>query len=112
MGFGKKFKKAFKKIANQVKLHSTNPIKGIKNDAQIIQKDFQEVGKLFTPKEAKGAGSADVPDPIPPAVAVQAPPSETEASSEGDTESKRRKTAAGGKNKLTVARSSGRGLNL
>ena len=54
----------------------------------------------------------DTPDPIPPAVDVAAPKENVDVDTGGDTESGNRKTQSRGKNKLTVARSSGRGLNL
>lgn len=85
---GKKVKKAFKKVTKAV-MGST--IGG---------------GLLKTPKEPKE------PDPIPQAVDVTAPAEETKSDVGDDTESGKRKTQSLGKNKLTVARASGRGLNI
>lgn len=52
------------------------------------------------------------PDHIPPAVEVAAPKEDAETDTGKDTESGKRKTQSRGKSKLTVARSSGRGLNF
>lgn len=81
---GKKVKKAFKKVTKAV----TGAV-GVK-----------------TPKAPK------TPEAVPQAVDVIAPPEETKTDVGDDTESGKRKTQSRGKNKLTVARASGRGLNI
>lgn len=91
---GKKVKKAFKKVA-KVSIGST-----------IGAKLFKKA------KEPKAPDAPDTPNPIPPAVEVAAPKDDADVESGSDTESSKRKTQSGGKNKLTVARSSGRGLNI
>lgn len=54
-----------------------------------------------------------MPDPIPAAAQVDAAQiANPESDKDGDSESKRKKAQSGGKNRLTVARSSGRGLNI
>lgn len=87
---GKKVKKAVKKV--------TKP----------LRKVAKQVGALGggSPKEP------NVPDPIPPAVEVAAPKEDAETDTGKDTESSKRKTQSRGKSKLTVARASGRGLNI
>lgn len=87
---GKKVKKSFKKVTKK----ALGTISG---------------GLLEKPKAPK---MPDTPDPIPPAVDVAAPKDDADVESGSDTESSKRKTQSGGKNKLTVARSSGRGLNI
>lgn len=71
-------------------------------------------GKLFksATKAPKEPNAPDTPNPIPPAVEVAAPKDDADVESGSDTESGKRKTQSRGKNKLTVARSSGRGLNI
>lgn len=94
---GKKVKKAFKKVTKGV----TKVVKGAVGGV---------TGGLL--KEPKAPKMPDTPDPIPPAVEVAAPKENADVDTGGDTESSNRKTQSRGKNKLTVARSSGRGLNL
>lgn len=90
---GKKVKKAVKKVTKIV----TKPLKKVTG------------GLLSEPKAPK---MPDTPDPIPPAVEVAAPKDDADVDTGRDTESGKRKTQSHGKNKLTVARSSGRGLNI
>lgn len=53
------------------------------------------------------------PEPVQPAAEVKEPPkTETDTDDKKDTESERKKTAAGGKKSLTVARSSKGGINI
>lgn len=87
---GKKVKKAFKSATKSV----TKAVTGVVG------------GSVKEPK------APDIPDPIPPAVVVAAPEDVADVETGSDTESGKRKTQSGGKNKLTVARSSGRGLNI
>lgn len=90
---GKKVKKAFKKVAKVVTKTS------VSRNLWDKQKD----------KEPK---VPETPDPIPQAVDVAAPKDDADVEAGSDTESGKRKTQSRGKNKLTVARSSGRGLNI
>ncbi|UCS82772.1 virion assembly protein [Yersinia phage vB_YenP_Rambo] len=86
----KKVKKALKKVVKE----ATRPVK-------------QVVGGL--------AGGADVPEmpaPTPAAAMVEAPTKEAEVAEEAQTESGRKKARAGGKKSLSVARSSGGGINI
>lgn len=87
-----------------------------------MKKVFKKATKSVT-KAVKGAvggiaGGKDpkvpsMPDPIPAAAQVDAAQIENpESDKDGDSESKRKKAQSSGKNRLTVARSSGRGLNL
>lgn len=81
-----------------------------------VKKAFKKVTKTVTGaagiSKPKAPKVPDMPDPIPPAVAVAAPKEDAETDTGSDTESGKRKTQSRGKNKLTVARSSGRGLNI
>lgn len=87
-----------------------------------VKKVFKKATKLVT-KAVGGAtgligGGKDpkvpsMPDPIPAAAQVDAAQIDNpESDKDGDSESKRKKAQSGGKNRLTVARSSGRGLNI
>ena len=87
---GKKVKKAFKKV--------TKAVVGSTIGGSLLGKDNPKV--------------PDTPDPIPAAVDVAAPKDDADVEAGSDTESGKRKTQSRGKNKLTVARSSGRGLNI
>lgn len=87
---GKKIKRAVKKVAKKV----VGTVSG---------------GLLDKPKAPK---VPDMPDPIPPAVEVAAPKDDADVDTGRDTESGKRKTQSRGKNRLTVARSAGRGLNI
>ena len=79
-----------------------------------VKKAFKKVTKAVTGivKEPKAPKMPDTPEPIPQAVDVAAPKDAADVEAGSDTESGKRKTQSGGKNKLTVARSSGRGLNI
>lgn len=91
---GKKVKKAFKKVTKSV----TKVVKGAVGGIAGGGKD---------PKVPS------MPDPIPAAAQVDAAQIDNpESDKDGDSESKRKKAQSGGKNRLTVARSSGRGLNI
>ena len=81
-----------------------------------VKKAFKKVTKAVTGAAGISAPKApktpDMPDPVPQAVDVAAPKEDAETDTGKDTESDKRKTQSRGKNKLTVARSSGRGLNI
>lgn len=99
---GKKIKKAVKKVTKSVKKvvkEVTRPVKQI-------------AGGL-----AGGAGEAQVVE-VPQAAAapaaqiVDVPEKEVSTEDEAQTESGRKKARAGGKKSLSVARSSGGGINI
>ncbi len=90
MGLGKSLKKAIKKV--------TKPIEGITK------------GALGVATGLLGGGMPDVPQ----AAQIVEPPSKGDvATADGSqTESGKKKTRASGKKSLSVARSSGGGLNI
>lgn len=99
---GKKIKKAVKKVTKSVK-------KVVKEVARPIK---QVAGGL-----AGGAGEAQVVE-VPQAAAtpaaqiVDVPEKEVSTEDEAQTESGRKKARSGGKKSLSVARSSGGGINI
>ena len=99
---GKKIKKAVKKVTKSVK-------KVVKEVARPVK---QVAGGL-----AGGAGEAQVVE-VPSAAAtpaaqiVDVPEKEVSTEDEAQTESGRKKARAGGKKSLSVARSSGGGINI
>ncbi|QXV80665.1 tail assembly protein [Escherichia phage JacobBurckhardt] len=99
---GKKVKKAVKKVTKSVK-------KVVKEVARPVK---QIAGGL-----AGGAGEAQVVE-VPQAAAtpaaqiVDVPEKEVSTEDEAQTESGRKKARAGGKKSLSVARSSGGGINI
>lgn len=99
---GKKVKKAVKKVTKSVK-------KVVKEVARPVK---QVAGGL-----AGGAGAAQVVE-VPQAAAtpaaqiVDVPEKEASTEDEAQTESGRKKARAGGKKSLSVARSSGGGINI
>ena len=89
---GKKVKKAVKSVTKSVK-------KVVKGAAGVVGGKDPKVPSM--------------PDPIPAAAQVDAAQIDNpESDKDGDSESKRKKAQSGGKNRLTVARRSGRGLNI
>ena len=106
MGFFKKIKKSVKKVIKEV--------------GKPIEKAGKEVGKAVG--GALGAGKQDVIQQEAPAPVVAAPPpaqivdvpeqDKAEGEDEAQTESARKKARAGGKKSLSVARSSGGGINI
>ncbi|WWD13719.1 host range and adsorption protein [Salmonella phage S147_CPL00262] len=106
MGFFKKIKKAVKKVVKEV----TRP----------VEKAGKEVGKVVG--GALGAGKQEIIQQEAPAPVVTAPPpaqivdvpeqDKAEGEDEAQTESARKKARAGGKKSLSVARSSGGGINI
>lgn len=99
---GKKIKKAVKKVTKSVK-------KVVKEVARPVK---QVAGGL-----AGGAGEAQVVE-VPQAAAtpaaqiVDVPEKEVSTEDEAQTESGRKKARSGGKKSLSVARSSGGGINI
>lgn len=106
MGFFKKIKKAVKNVVKAV--------------GKPIEKTGKEVGKAVG--GALGAGKQEIiqqeaPVPVvtapPPAQIVDVPEQDkAEGEDEAQTESARKKARAGGKKSLSVARSSGGGINI
>ncbi|AIM41088.1 host range and adsorption protein [Escherichia phage CICC 80001] len=98
---GKKIKKAVKKVTKSVK-------KVVKEVARPVK---QVAGGL-----TGGAGEAqvvEVPQAATPAAQiVDVPEKEVSTEDEAQTESGRKKARAGGKKSLSVARSSGGGINI
>ncbi|QGK90540.1 hypothetical protein C2_036 [Salmonella phage C2] len=99
---GKKVKKAVKKVTKSVK-------KVVKEVARPV--------KQVASGLAGGAGEAQVVE-VPQAAAtpaaqiVDVPEKEVSTEDEAQTESGRKKARAGGKKSLSVARSSGGGINI
>ena len=95
MGFGKSLKKALKKVAS------------IADPADVL-------GKGEGDKKAAEVAAPAVEAPAPAAAApvVEAPKGDSETTEEGDTEAAKKAARANGKKKLSVARSSGTGLNI
>ena len=106
MGFFKKIKKAVKKVVEEV--------------GKPIEKAGKEVGKAVG--GALGAGKQEIIQQEAPAPVVAAPPpaqivdvpeqDKAEGEDEAQTESARKKASAGGNKSLSVARSSGGGINI
>lgn len=82
---------------------------------KVVKKIVKEITRPVK-QVAKGlAGSPDMPDiapATPPAALVDVPTKETDVVEEAETESSRKKARAGGKKSLSVARSSGGGINI
>lgn len=106
MGFFKKIKKAVKKVVKEV--------------GKPIEKAGKEVGKAIG--GALGTGKQAIIQQEAPAPVVAAPPpaqivdvpeqDKAEGEDEAQTESARKKARSGGKKALSVARSSGGGINI
>ncbi|URY10926.1 virion assembly protein [Shigella phage ESh7] len=106
MGFFKKVKKAVKKVVREV--------------SRPVEKAGKEVGKVVG--GALGAGKREIIQQEAPAPVVTAPPpaqivdvpeqDKAEGEDAAQTESSRKKERAGGKKSLSVARSSGGGINI
>lgn len=113
MGFFKKIKKAIKKVVKEV----GRPIE--KAGKEVI-KPIEKVGKAVG--SALGADKQKIIQQEAPAPVVAAPPpaqvvdvpeqDKAEGEDEAQTESARKKARAGGKKSLSVARSSGGGINI
>lgn len=93
MGFGSSFKKAFKKVKKVVKKTSG-------------------IGLLGGGESPRAVEVEAPPQAAPAAQIVEAPKTDVETDDESQTESGRKKARAGGKKSLSVARSSGGGINL
>ena len=99
---GKKIKKAVKKVT-----------KSVKKVVKEVARPVKQVARGL----AGGAGEAQVVE-VPQAAAtpaaqiVDVPEKEVSTEDEAQTESGRKKARAGGKKSLSVARSSGGGINI
>lgn len=97
MGFFKKVTKSISKAVNKVTKAAKAPAK-------------MAAGAL-------GAGAAEVPEvtqeaATPGAVAVEAPQSQQTDVATGESEADKKRTRSSGKKSLSVARSSGAGINI
>lgn len=101
MGLFKKIKKAVKKITKAI----TKPIKKVVNGAAgVVGLGTQ---KVKAPKMVQNDPSAA------PAQIIEPPDKDNiDTEDESQTESGKKKTRAGGKKSLSVARNSGGGLNI
>ena len=93
MGLRKKIKKAVKKVTKSIK--------------KVVKKPLEAVG-IKEPKAPNVPEAVDTPN----AVQVDVAGEDAKPEVEGGSESDKRKTQSRGKGKLTVARKSGRGLNI
>ena len=97
--------KVVKKVTKSVK-------KAVKKVTKEVTRPVKQVAKGL----AGGAGAAqevEVPAaPTPAAQIVDVPDKEVSTEDEAQTESGRKKARAGGKKSLSVARSSGGGINI
>lgn len=103
---GKKIKKAVKKVTKPIK-------KAVKKVTKEVTRPVKQIAGGL----AGGAGEAQVVE-VPQAAAtpaaqiVDVPEKEVSTEDEAQTESGRKKARAGGKKSLSVARSSGGGINI
>lgn len=88
MGLGKSLKKAFKKLSKI----ASNPLGG---------DDEKKAAEVAAPEAAPA-----------PAAVVEAPKADDQPTDDADTEAAKRAAKAKGKRGLSVARSSGTGLNI
>ena len=91
--------------------------KSVKKAVKKVAKEVTRPVKQVTKGLAGGAGEAqvvEVPQPAatPAAQIVDVPEKEVSTEDEAQTESGRKKARAGGKKSLSVARSSGGGINI
>ena len=113
MGFFKKIKKVVKEVSRPVEKVGKEVGRGVENVGK-------EVGRVVG--GALGAGKQEVIQQEAPAPVVAAPPpaqvvdvpeqDKAEGEDEAQTESARKKARSGGKKALSVARSSGGGINI
>lgn len=101
---GKKVKKVVKKVTKPVE-------KAVKKVTKEVTRPIKQVAGAL----AGGAGEAqvvEVPQPAAAAQIVDVPEKEVSTEDEAQTESGRKKARSGGKKSLSVARSSGGGINI
>ena len=106
MGFGKKLKKAFKKVTNVVSKVGGGALDPI---GSIIGGKDKEPEKVV-----EAAPAVQAPPPTPQAIqtTTEVAKKETDGEDEGDTEAAKKAARRGGKKNLSVARSSGTGINI
>lgn len=127
MGWGKRLRKAVKHVTKPIRKVVKPVEKVVKQAGKLVEKGVHEVGKgveavgkgvgnIVKPKApvAPEAPAPQIIQPAPaPAALVEVPDKEdVETDDEAQTESGRKKARAGGKKSLSVARSSGGGLNI
>lgn len=104
MGLLSKVKKAVKKVTKAV----TKPIN------KVVKGAAGAAGGLLGYRQKVKATKLEQADPMAPAAQIVEPPdkSNIDTEDESQTESGKKKTRAGGKKSLSVARNSGGGLNI
>lgn len=109
MGLRKKIKKAVKKVTKVV----TKPVKQVAKAAEkVVKKPLEAIGGAVGLKPPKVPEAVQMDAPSQSAVQVEVAGEDAKPEVEGGSESDKRKTQSRGKGKLTVARKSGRGLNI
>lgn len=87
--------------------------KAVKKAVKQVGKPIEKVAKSAVGALAGGAPTPEAPEVVPAAAAVEvATPETVEHEDEAQTEAGRKKAARAGKKSLSVARSSGGGLNI
>lgn len=104
MGFFKKIKKAVSKVVKQATKAPENLAKGA-----VALATGQGGETTVIEKETPAATQVAAPAP---ATQVETPTVETDDENTSDTESDKKKARAGGKKSLSIARSSGNGINI
>lgn len=99
---GKKIKKAVKKVTKSVKKVVKEVARPVKQVASGLAGGVGEAQVVEVPQAAA----------TPAAQIVDVPEKEVSTEDEAQTESGRKKARAGGKKSLSVARSSGGGINI
>lgn len=100
---GKKIKKAVKKVTKSVKKVVKEVARPVKQVASGLAGGAGEVQVVEVPQAAAATPAAQI---------VDVPEKEVSTEDEAQTESGRKKARAGGKKSLSVARSSGGGINI
>lgn len=114
MGWGKKLRKAVKKVTKPVRKVVKPVEKAVKQVGKAVEKVGQAAVSPLKPKMPAAQAPAPEPEVAPtPAQLVDVPDKDdVQTDDEAQTESGRKKARAGGKKSLSVARSSGGGLNI
>ncbi|HDL7368319.1 TPA: hypothetical protein PXN23_003240 [Yersinia enterocolitica] len=100
---GKKIKKAVKKVTKSVKKVVKEVARPVKQVASGLAGGAGEAQVVEVPQAAAATPAAQI---------VDVPEKEVSTEDEAQTESGRKKARAGGKKSLSVARSSGGGINI
>lgn len=100
---GKKIKKAVKKVTKSVKKVVKEVARPVKQVASGLAGGAGEAQVVEVPQAAAATPAAQI---------VDVPEKEVTTEDEAQTESGRKKARAGGKKSLSVARSSGGGINI